>query len=49
MMVDDNSSDLIVLNNPPPTLKGPLEAYYNGSPFDYVITNYNHGTVYAHR
>ena len=25
MMIDDNSSDLIVLNNPPPTLKGLLE------------------------
>ena len=25
MMIDDNSSDLIVLNNPPPTLNGLLE------------------------
>lgn len=47
MVVAGNSADLVDLNNPPPTLKGPLEAYYNGSPFDYVITNYNHGTVYV--
>lgn len=47
LVISGNDAVLVDLNNPPPTLKGPREAYYNGSPFEYEITNYRDDIDYV--